>query len=703
VNHTSRPLKETKPAARSRPRLRFGILGPVRVWRGDDELDLGPRQQRLILAILLVRAGQPVDMAEFIELLWADDPPLSAVNVVHRYVGVLRRLLEPELPSRSNGRWLLKQGSGYRLDVDADSLDLLTARRWAREAERQADTMDARGAVDSYRQSLDLWKGWCGTGLESVSRMHPAFVFVDQEASTLACRAADIALRCTRSEIVLPALRRIAARDPLDEALQARLVLCLAASGKQAEALKLYATVRRHLQSDLGVEPGPELAAAQRNVLEHQFAEVSDRNERPDNGDRPAHTPPPAQLPPDLHAFCGRSVELSLLDNLMSGGVRVAAIDGMPGVGKSALAVHWAHQAAKQFPDGQLYLNLRGFDPQGPPTTPAEALHKLLTGLNVPLSQIPTELDDRAGIYRSLLANRKVLVVLDNAHSTEQVGPLLPGAGPSVAIVTGRNRLTGLDVQGAQMLTVELPSLEDTRENLRVRIGTARVEAEPAAADAIIDCCARLPLAVAVVAARAREKPHFTLASIAAELRATQRTLDAFVSNDAQSDVRAAFSWSYQSLNAAAARLLRLLSLHHGTEISIPAAASLAGLPARQLREPLQELTRARLLSESRPGYYVMHDLVHAFATEQADAVDSSAGQRSAVVRLVMHYQHTTYALERWLPSASTTGQVPEPHDGVTPEVIDGSEAAIQALARISAAVANQIRQAGPGDRDGSP
>jgi DNA-binding SARP family transcriptional activator len=694
--------KEAKPAAESRPRLRFSVLGPVRVWRGDDELDLGPRQQRLILAMLLVRAGQPVDMSEFIELLWTDDPPLSAVNVVHRYVGVLRRLLEPDLPSRSNGQWLLKQGSGYRLDVDADNLDLLTARRWARDADRQAGTIDARGAVDSYRQALDLWNGWCGAGLESVSRLHPTFVFVDQEASTLACKAADIALRCARSEIVLPALRRIAARDPLDEALQARVVLCLAASGKQAEALKLYDTVRRHLQSDLGVEPGPELAAAQRKVLEQQVIGASGSSDRPETGDRQGRTLPPAQLPPDLPAFCGRTEELSLLDTVMSGGVRVAAIDGMPGVGKSALAVHWAHQAAERFPEGQLYLNLRGFDPQGPPTNPAEALHKLLTGLNIRLSQIPAELDDRVGIYRSLLAGRKVLVVLDNAHSTEQVGPLLPGAGPSVAIVTGRNRLTGLAVQGAQMLTVDLPSLEDTRENLRMRIGADRIEAEPAATDAIIDCCARLPLAVAVVAARAHEKPHFTLASIAAELRATRHTLDAFVSNDAQSDVRAVFSWSYQTLNAAAARLLRLLSLHRGTEISIPAAASLAGVPPRQLREPLRELTRARLLSESRPGYYLMHDLVHAFATEQAEKVDSPADQQSAIVRLVMHYQHTTYALERWLPSASTTSEAPEPHNGVTPEVIDDSAAAIQALARISAAVANQIRQARPGDPGGS-
>lgn len=699
MNRATRPTNEAKPWSRSRSRLRFSVLGPVRVWRGDDELDLGPRQQRLILAMLLVRAGQPVDMSEFVELLWTDDPPLSAVNVVHRYVGVLRRLLEPDLPSRSHGRWLLKQGSGYRLDVDADNLDLLAARRSARDAGRKAGSADPRGAVESYRDALELWKGWCGAGLESVSRLHPAFVFVDHEASTLACKAADVALRCARSDIVLPALRRIAARDPLDEALQARAVLCLAADGKQAEALKLYGTVRRHLRSDLGVEPGPELTAAQRKVLEQQVTDALDSGDRTETADRQAQALPPAQLPPDLPAFCGRIKELSLLDNLASGGVRVAAIDGMPGVGKSALAVHWAHRAAERFPDGQLYLNLRGFDPQGPPTDPAEALQKLLTGLNVPLSQIPAEIDDRISVYRSMLAGRKVLIVLDNTHSTEQVGPLLPGTGPSVAIVTGRNRLTGLAVQGAQMLTAELPSLEDTRENLQKRIGAGRVEAEPAAADAIIDCCARLPLAVAVVAARAHEKPHFTLASIVAELNNARRTLDAFAGNDAQSDVRAVFSWSYKSLAAASARLLRLLSLHRGSEISIPAAASLAGLPVQQLRAPLQELTRARLITEPRPGYYLMHDLVHAFATEQADQFDSPADLQSAIVRLVMHYQHTTYALERWLPAASTTGKAPEPYDGVTPEIIDDSEAAIQALARISAAVANQIRQSPPGDR----
>jgi DNA-binding SARP family transcriptional activator len=687
---------------RPRPGLRFSILGPVRLRRGDGELDLGPRQQRLILAMLLVRAGQPVDMSEFIELLWAEDPPPSAVNVVHRYVGVLRRLLEPALPSRSNGRWLLKQGSGYRLEVGADSLDLLDARRLARDAELQASAGDARAAVDSYVLALDLWKGWCGAGLESVSRLHPAFVAVDHEASALACKAADVALRCGRSEAVLPVLRRIAAREVLDEALQARVVLCLAASSRQAEALKLYGAVRQHLQSELAVEPGPELAAAQRKVLEQQVTEPPDGRSGFGTGDHPGQALPPAQLPPDLPAFCGRAEELTLLDNLGSGGTRVAAIDGMPGVGKSALAVHWAHRAAERFPDGQLYLNLRGFDPQGAPTSPAEALHTLLTGLNVPVSHIPVELDDRVGTYRSLLASRKILVVLDNAQSTEQVGPLLPGTGTSIAIVTGRNRLTGLAVRGAQMITTDLPSLEETRQNLRVRIGDARVDAEPDAADAIIDCCARLPLAIAVVAARAHEQRHFTLASIAADLHAARRTLDAFVSSDAQSDVRAVFSWSYRTLSPAAARLLRLLTLHRGTEISTAAAASLVGLPARQMREPLQELTRARLLNEPRPGNYSMHDLVHAFATEQAEQVDSAADRHSATVRLVMHYQHTTYALERWLPTAATAGEAPEPLEGVTPEVINDSEAAIRALARISAAVANQVRQGRPGDHGDS-
>jgi DNA-binding SARP family transcriptional activator len=668
--------------------VRFTVLGPVRAWRAGAELDLGPRQQRLILAMLLVRAGQPADLTELVDLLWAEDPPPSAVNVVHRYVGTLRRLLEPALPTRAEGRWLLKLGAGYRLDVDHHSLDLLASRRWAGEARKRADTGDPTAAIDAYVRALELWTGWCGSNLDGTARIHPAFVAVDREGAALTRQAADLAVRCGRPEAILPAVRQMTARDPLDEALQAHLITALAATGQQAEALTTFSAIRRHLRAELGVDPGPELSVAHHRILTQPAA--------------PAQTSEvtPAQLPADLAAFTGRRAELATLDGLLppepdNRAAVVIALDGLPGVGKSALAVHWAHQVAARFPDGQLFLNLRGFDAHSAPTTRGEALHNLLSGLGVPLPRIPDDVDARTGLYRSVLAGRRVLVVLDNAHSAEQVEALLPATATSAAIITSRNRLTGLAIAGTRTLTVDLPPLGDARNSLRARLADGRVDAEPAAADAIIAACARLPLAIAVVAARAHDHPRSTLASILAELRAADETLDAFAGTDLGSDVRTVFSWSYRALSPPAARLLRLLSLSRGTDISTAAAASLAGTPVRRVRELTAELTRSRLLGEPRPGWYTLHDLIHAFATEQARDTDPDTERQAAEARLIAHYRHTAHEVERWLTPGRAPSDRPDPADGVTAETIENYEAAVLALARISTAVAHQVRTAG--------
>jgi DNA-binding SARP family transcriptional activator len=674
--------------------VRFTVLGPVRAWRAGAELDLGPRQQRLILAMLLVRAGQPVDLTELVDLLWAEDPPPSAINVVHRYIGTLRRLLEPALPTRSEGRWLLRRGAGYRLAVDDNSLDLLAARRWVGEARKRAEGGDLASAVEAYVHALELWTGWCGSSLDGVARIHPAFVAVDREGAALGRQAADLALRCGQPEAVLPAVRRMTARDPLDEALQARLITALAATGQQAEAHTTFSTVRRQLRAELGVDPGPELAEAHHRLLTQPAA-------------TPTQSAPiqnteviPAQLPADLAAFTGRRAELATLDELLPAepdgpAAVVIALDGLPGVGKSALAVHWAHRVASRFPDGQLFLNLHGFDAGGAPTTRAEALHKLLSGLGVPLPRIPDDVDARTGLYRTVLAGRRVLIVLDNAHSAEQVEALLPATATSAAVVTSRNRLTGLAIAGARMVTVELPPLDDARDSLRARLADGRADAEPAAADAIIAACARLPLAIAVVAARAHDHPRSALAGILAELRTAGDTLDAFAGADPGSDVRAVFSWSYRTLSPPAARLLRLLSLSRGTDISAAAAASLTGMQIRRVRELAAELTRSRLLGEPRPGWYALHDLIHAFAAEQARDTDPDTERQAAAARLVAHYRQTAHEVERWLTPGRALTDRPKPAEGVTAETIEDYEAAVLALARISTAVAHQVRTAG--------
>ncbi|MEN3357756.1 MAG: hypothetical protein V7637_1738 [Mycobacteriales bacterium] len=749
--------------------IRFSVLGPIRAWRGGTELAAGPRQQRLILALLLVRAGRPVDLAELIGLLWADDPPASAVNVVHRYVGMLRRLLEPGLLTRSSGRWLLRHGTGYRIAVDDTTLDLLTARRLAAGARRLADQGDNTAAVAAYARALDLWKGPCGAGLDPARRPHPAFVAIDREGSVLTQDAAELALRYGQGRLILPALRRATEHDPLDEALQARLLRCLAAAGKQAEALTIYDAVRRHLAGELGVDPGPELVAAHRHVLEHSGGPARppgppadrpapdrpapdrltpdrltpdrlapggpgrggpggvdrtgpdgpapgragrpDRNGQPPLGPGPAGVLPtgagglvaavrPAQLPADLPSFTGRRDELARLDDLLTPAARggrttmTVAVDGMPGVGKSTLAVHWGHRAAGHFPDGQLFLDLRGFDASDTPTGRAEALRSLLSGLGMPPDQIPADVDAKAGLYRSLLAGRRLLVILDNARDAQQAGALLPGTPGCAAIVTSRNRLTGLAVHGAALLTVDLPGVEDARDSLRARLGARRAAAEPAALDAIIARCARLPLALAVVGARAHGNPGFPLAAIARELRTAQDSLDAFAGDDADSDVRGVFSWSYRSLPAPAARLFRLLSLHRGPAVSVAAAASLAGAPPRETRDLIGELTRGRLLIEQLPGRFVLHDLIRTYAAELARDLEPAADRDAALDRLIAHYLHTAQVAQRWLdPGRAPTG--PSPAAGVTVEAIGDHDAAIRVLAAVSSAVAVQVRATG--------
>jgi tetratricopeptide (TPR) repeat protein len=320
----------------------------------------------------------------------------------------------------------------------------------------------------------------------------------------------------------------------------------------------------------------------------------------------------------------------------------IGAIDGMPGAGKTTLAVHWAHLVAGRFPDGQLYANLRGFDLSGP-LSPAQALRGFLAALGMPPQRIPVGLDGQAALFRSLLSGQRVLVVLDNARDTDQVRPLLPGSPGCMVIVTSRNRLTGLvATDGAQPLTLDVFSVADARETLARRLGAGRVAAEPTAADEIIALSGRLPLALALVAARATAHPHFPLTAIAGELRDAQGSLDAF-SHDGAADVRAVFSWSYRMLSPAAARMFRLLAAHCGPDISVPAAASLAGVPARQARALLAELTGNRLLTEHSPGRFGLHDLLRSYAGELSALADSAAVRQAATARLLGYYLHSAH------------------------------------------------------------
>ncbi|MCX4902843.1 BTAD domain-containing putative transcriptional regulator [Streptomyces sp. NBC_00878] len=682
---------------------RFTVLGPLRAWRGGIELELGPPKQRALLAFLLAQPNHPVGTHEIVDALWRQNPPDSAVNVVHRHIGALRRLFEPDMPSRGTSRWLVRASGGYRLDADPESLDLL---RFRYLRERASRTGEPAEATELLVEALTLWRGPTASGIAPEVRAHPAFGAVDGEHLAAVKHAAERALETGREPRarVLVTLRQAAALHMLDEALQARLILMLAATGHQAEALEVYRTVRARLADDLGVQPGPELQAAQRRVLAQTYVwddsapaegtrsadhtsvdarteSAGTRRESETAGtDRESETAgtgresetagtgresetaepfdpdhrmslvvPPAQLPAKLPSFTGRLDELARFRGLLPGSsastVVISAIGGMAGVGKTALAVHWAHQVADRFPDGQLYVDLRGFHPSGTVMSPAEAIRSFLDALGVPAQRVPAGLDAQAALYRSLLARRRVLIVLDNARDTEHVRPLLPGAPGCLVVVTSRHQLYGLvAAEGAHFLTLDVLGEDDALRFLSDRLGPDRIARDPGAARAIVAACGGLPLALAVVSARAAINPAFPLSAIAEELAESEGSLHAFSGEAPTADARSAFSWSYRLLSPEAARVFRLFALHPGDDCSVAAAASLAGQRRAQVKPLLAELCRAHLVSETGPGRFGCHELLRAYGTELGKALDAPPERRAARRRMFDHYLHSAHA-----------------------------------------------------------
>ena len=378
----------------------------------------------------------------------------------------------------------------------------------------------------------------------------------------------------------------------------------------------------------------------------------------------------PRQLPACTAQFVGRSAELAALTRLLdgpaggggAGAVVISAVGGMAGIGKTALALHWAHQVAGRFPGGQLYVNLRGFDPADAPVAPGEAVRGFLDGLGVDPARIPVDPQAQASLYRSLLAGRRVLVVLDNARDAGQVRPLLPGSAACLVVVTSRSQLPGLvAAEGARPLPLGLLPAAEARELLARHLGPDRAAAEPQAVAELIGLCGGLPLALSAVAARAAVQPGFPLAALAAELRDARGRLDALEAGDPATSMRAVLSWSVRHLDPAAAAMFRLAGTHPGPDISAAAAASLAGLAPRDAREVLATLTRAHLIVEHLPGRFGMHDLVRAYAAEQATAVDSDTARRDALCRVLDHYLHTALAADRLLQPAREPPPLTQP------------------------------------------
>ena len=380
----------------------------------------------------------------------------------------------------------------------------------------------------------------------------------------------------------------------------------------------------------------------------------------------------PRQLPAAVRPFAGRQAELKALTGLLEGqagpgdAVVISAIGGTAGIGKTALAVHFAHQVANRFRDGQLYVNLRGFDASGDPVTSAQAVRWFLDALGAQAERIPADPDAQAGLYRSLLVGKRVLIVLDNARDSAQVRPLLPASGGCLVLVTSRQQLTELIATGgAEPITLDVLSAPEAQELLAGRLGAERADREPGAVTELVGECAGLPLALAIAAARARARPGVPLAVLVAELRDARARLDALDTGETATDVRAVFSWSYQRLTPAAALMFRLLGVHPGPDITAQAAASLAGATLRQAGRTLRELTGAHLLAEHAAGRFSCHDLLRAYAAERAIEHDSGNQRRAAIHRVLDHYLNAAHAADRLLYPARNPITLAAPQPGV--------------------------------------
>jgi DNA-binding SARP family transcriptional activator/transcriptional regulator with XRE-family HTH domain len=655
--------------------LWLSVLGPLEAWEDGMPLSLGPPARRAVLALLLMDPGERVRRDTMIDLLWGGSPPRTAVGLLQAHVSRIRRLLS------SHNRFGGDQGvidsvrGAYRLSLSREEVDLLVFRDLAERAAAARAAGDYVTAVECYEHAVGLWRGEPLADVDVLCG-HPGVTALRQELACELLRYAEVACALGQYDRVIPRLQALADAEPLNEPAHAHLMIALAGSGRQAAAIGVHEDVRTRLDRELGLNPGAELTEAYMRVL-RQDTRAGNRVRVPAR--RATARVVPRQLPAASRCFTGRRDELAVLSALVerdlreTSGVVIAALTGMAGIGKTALAVNWAHQVAGRFPDGQLFVNLRGSGPAGMPVMPTDAVRGFLTALGVPPARIPPDTDGQAALYRSLLADRRMLIVLDNAQDAEQVRPLLPGSPGCLVLVTSRNRLTGLAAaEGAHLITYGVLTEAESRELLALNLGAERVMAEHVAVSELIALCGGLPLALCDVAARAVARPGLPLAPLAAEMRDERRRLDVLETGESATSVRMVFSWSRAKLGDSASRMFRLLGIHPGPDITISTAASLVGLPRGHAYLALAELCDEHLLTEYVPGRYICHDLLRSYAMEEAITRESAADRNAALHRVLDHYLHAASVASGFLYPYQTKVGRTRPQPGVLFDQIEG-------------------------------
>ncbi|MDX3247610.1 MULTISPECIES: BTAD domain-containing putative transcriptional regulator [unclassified Streptomyces] len=624
--------------------LRIQLLGPVRAWRHGVEVALGPPKQRAVLGLLASRANDVVGVENIVDALWGGDVPQTAANGVHTYVGGLRRALEPGRGRRAAGAVLTSESGGYCLRLDPSDVDATLFVRSHSDARRSRGEGNADATLRLYEQALSLWHGEAYSGVPGPFASMERTRLRDLRLTAVEEWAADMLAAGRHAEMVTD-LTGAVSEEPLREKLRWLLILALYRSGRQAHALRVYEETRRLLSSELGIEPGADLRNLHQQILSgHPELRSPGPDAQPvlPAGREAAFrgTPKPVQLPPLARGFVGRTRELAqlaaVLDDESSrhgATTPVAVVDGPAGVGKSAFVLELTHRLIDRFPDGQLYVDLHGTGLQGRPVSAADALGQLLGSLGVDASRIPPGLAARATLYRSLLHGQRMLVVLDDALSADQLRPLIP-RGSSCVLATSRQRFGGLAARdGAHLFTIA-PLADEESARLLAGLSGGRLEGQEAATARLVALCGGLPLALRIVADGLAANPGVPLTALVEQYAAEHGRLDRLaVKDDAAASMRSVFEASYQALPADAARMFRHLGLYGGP-FTVQIAATLAETDRDTARRLLSLLTANHLLKEEAGHQYRFHSLIAVYAAECAER-EPLARRQEALTRLV--------------------------------------------------------------------
>ncbi|MGZ3141346.1 AfsR/SARP family transcriptional regulator [Lentzea chajnantorensis] len=655
--------------------VEFRVLGPLQVLVDSEPLLVRAGRQRALLVSLLLRAGTSVSVDELAGNVWGDEPPARARATLQTYVMRLRQLLGPSVPIRT-------VPDGYLIDVDEKTIDLMRFEPLIEQGEQERAAGNLPAASAAFTAALGLWRGPALVDVPSEILHRDEVPRLNERRLHVLERRVEVDLELGRHGELVAELSRLTSEHPLRERFWAQLMVALYRSGRQSEALAAYQRVSRLLGDELGIDPGDELRRVHGQVLSGSIDAVAPAV----SGAAVVAAKPervvPSQLPADIPDFVGRDEAVALIIALLrtAQGVPVVTLAGPPGVGKTALAVHAAHRMRSDFPDGQLYVNLRGYAP-GPPLSAVDVLPRFLRALGTEPDQVPLDQDEQEAMFRSTLTGQRVLLLLDNASSAEQIRPLLPGSPGCAVLVTSRDTLRGLAVShAASNVRLDVLDWPETRALLAGIVGAAEVDAQEDAAAELAALCAHLPLALRIAAANLVSRPELSIADYVEELRAGNRLAALAVEGDERVAVHAAFDLSYTALKPELAQMFRLLSLVPGTDFTPEMAAALSGLTPQDARRRLDRLATANLIANHAPSRYQFHDLLRDYAAERLAFEEGKVDARLALRRLVDWAVRSVDNATAALKSTLFRFPRPDPLDGVVPRAFSTSTEALSWL-----------------------